>query len=108
MPRGSSRQERWQLILYVIRGSLLSSNAIAKVRRLCAEELEGEADLRIVDIHRHPQALDADGILAVPTLVRRAPKPVRRVIGDLSNDAALRQALGLPAPTAHSDAGPRK
>lgn len=102
MQQGSSHEPHWQLVLYVIRGSLLSSNAIARVRRLCAEELEGRADLRIVDIHRHPQALAADGILAVPTLVRRSPRPVRRVIGDLSNDAALRHALGLPAVQAES------
>jgi len=88
--------ERWDLTLYVIRGSILSSNAIATIRRLCSSELAGRSDLHIVDIHQHPEALEADGILAVPSLVKRRPAPRRLIVGDLSSELKVREALNLP------------
>ncbi|MCS5698697.1 circadian clock KaiB family protein [Cyanobium sp. FGCU-52] len=88
--------ERWDLTLYVIRGSILSSNAIATIRRLCSNELAGRSDLHIVDIHQHPEALEADGILAVPSLVKRRPAPRRLIVGDLSSEDRVREALSLP------------
>lgn len=95
-PPGADEAERWDLTLYVIRGSILSSNAIATIRRLCSCELAGRSDLRIVDIHQHPEALEADGILAVPSLVKRRPAPRRLIVGDLSSEDRVREALNLP------------
>ena len=87
---------RWNLTLYVIGGgSLASSNAIATIRRICENELAGRVNLEIVDIHKHPEAMEADNILAVPTLIKRLPPPLRRIVGDLSDPVILRAALEL-------------
>lgn len=87
---------RWVLTLYVIGGgSLSSSSAIAAIRRICNTELAGRVVLEIIDIHKHPETLEADHVLAVPTLIKRLPPPLRRVVGDLSDVAILRAALDL-------------
>lgn len=87
---------RWVLTLYVIGGgSLPSSGAIAAIRRICNTELVGRVSLEIIDIHKHPEALEADHVLAVPTLIKRLPPPLRRIVGDLSDAAILRAALDL-------------
>ena len=93
---------RWVLTLYVIGGgSLPSSGAIAAIRRICNGELAGRVSLEIIDIHKHPEALEADHVLAVPTLIKRLPPPLRRIVGDLSDASILRAALDLdPEPPA--------
>ena len=92
----SDDQRRWNLTLYVIGGgSLPSSHAIATIRQICNTELAGRVTLEIVDIHKHPEAMETDNILAVPTLIKRLPPPLRRIVGDLSDPAILRAALEL-------------
>ena len=62
-----------------------AERAIANLRRLCQEELEGCYQLEIIDILEHPQLAEDERILATPTLVKQLPPPLRRVIGDLSS-----------------------
>ena len=62
-----------------------AERAIANLRRLCEEELEGCYQLEIIDILEHPQLAEDERILATPTLVKQLPPPLRRVIGDLSS-----------------------
>ena len=76
---------RYLLKLYVTGRSTKSEAAIANLRRLCDEELSGRYELQVVDVLEHPQAAEDDKILATPTLIKRLPPPLRRVIGDLSD-----------------------
>ncbi|CAK6693131.1 circadian clock KaiB family protein [Synechococcus sp. CCY9201] len=88
-------QRHWQLTLYVKRGSLRSSQAITTIRRICTTDLAGRVELRVVDIELHPEALEQDHILAIPTLVKRLPKPLRRIVGDLTKEDVVRAALDI-------------
>lgn len=73
------------LKLYITGRSPRAERAIANLRRLCKEELEGCYELEIIDVLEHPELAETDRILATPTLIKQLPPPLRRVIGDLSN-----------------------
>lgn len=77
--------EHWNLRLYVAGQTPRSLAAIANLRRLCVEHLEGRCTVEVVDLLVQPQLAAGDQILAVPTLVRRLPPPLKRIIGDLSS-----------------------
>ena len=62
-----------------------AEKAIANLRRICSEELQGLYELEIIDVLEHPQLAEDEKILATPTLIKRLPPPLRRVIGDLSD-----------------------
>jgi circadian clock protein KaiB len=83
------------LRLYVAGASARSRQALLRVRRLCESELKGEYDLEVIDIYQQPTLARDGQIIATPTLVREFPRPVRRLIGSLSNAAALFDGLGL-------------
>lgn len=76
---------RYVLRLYVTGMTLRSTRAISNIKAICQERLEGRYELEVVDAREHPDQARADGILAVPTLVKRLPVPLRRLIGDLSD-----------------------
>ena len=82
-PQLDSR-EFWRMRLYVAGQSPRSSAAIANLRKICDEYLPGRYDVEIVDLIRHPEQAKADQIVAIPTLVKKLPVPVRHIIGDLS------------------------
>jgi circadian clock protein KaiB len=77
--------DRYLLKLYITGRSPRAERAIANLRRLCKDELEGCYELEIIDVLEHPQLAEDDRILATPTLIKQLPPPLRRVIGDLSN-----------------------
>ena len=82
--------DKWTLRLYVAGDSPKSRTALANLRRLCEQHLQGRYELEVIDLVKEPQLAKAHQILAIPTLVRKLPEPVRRVIGDLSDaDKAL-------------------
>ena len=85
-------EQAWSLRLYVAGQSPKSLHAVANLRRLCDEHLGG-AEFEIIDLILHPERARGDGILAIPTLVRRFPTPPRRLIGDLSNTARVLAGL---------------
>lgn len=86
---------RHVLRLYVAGATARSRQALLRVRKLCEAELNGEYDLEVIDIYQQP-ILARDGqIVATPTLVREFPRPVRRLIGNLSNTAGLFVGLDL-------------
>jgi circadian clock protein KaiB len=85
--------ERWQLRLYVAGQSPKSLKAFANLTRLCDEHLDPRYEIQIVDLLEHPQLAAGDEIVAIPTLVRRLPQPIRKIIGDLSD--ADRVLVGL-------------
>jgi circadian clock protein KaiB len=81
------------LKLYVTGRTPRAEKAIANLRRICEEELHGQYELNIIDVLEHPQLAEDEKILATPTLIKRLPPPLRRVIGDLSDKEKV--LLGL-------------
>ena len=84
-PRQGAADGRWELRLYVAGQTPKSVAAIANLQRLCEEYLPGRHTIEIVDLIQHPHLAKGDQIVAIPTLVRQLPPPIRKVIGDLSN-----------------------
>ena len=82
-----------RLELYIVGHARNSQTALANLRRLCDQQLAGRCELLIVDILEHPEAAEAANIVATPTLIRRAPPPVRRIVGDLSLTATVLDTL---------------
>jgi circadian clock protein KaiB len=85
--------ETWRLSLYVADRSSKSLQAYANLKRLCDEYLPGRYEIEVVDLHEHPERARSDDIVAIPTIVRRLPAPLRKIIGDLSD--AERVLVGL-------------
>jgi len=75
----------WELRLYVAGQSPKSLVAFANLKRICEENLLGDYRIEIVDLMENPQLAREDQIIAIPTLVRKLPEPLRKIIGDLSN-----------------------
>ena len=89
------RQPRYVLRLYVSGMTTRSTAALATIKALCEQELHGRYELEVIDIYQHPQSAIDQQIVAVPTLVRHLPEPLRRVIGDLSDEGRLLMGLDL-------------
>jgi circadian clock protein KaiB len=81
----STASGRWILHLFVTRESAASATAIVQLKRIVAEYLPKNSIVEIIDLRAEPELAEAEEIIAIPTLVRKSPKPVRRVIGDLSD-----------------------
>jgi circadian clock protein KaiB len=77
--------ESWDLRLYVAGQTPKSIAAIANLKKFCAEHLEGRCTVEIIDLAKNPKLARRDQIVAIPTLVRKLPSPVRKIIGDLSS-----------------------
>lgn len=89
------RKEFWELRLYVAGTSMKAVAAITNLRAVCDTHLAGRYDLEIIDIMENPDAAERDRVVALPTLVRRAPLPVRKIIGDLSDENRVITALDV-------------
>ncbi len=77
--------ETWELRLYVAGQTPKSLAALANLKRICEEYLDGQYQIEVIDLMQNPQLAREDQILAIPTLVRKLPEPLRKIIGDLSN-----------------------
>ena len=77
--------ERWELRLYVAGQTPRSLAAFANLKKICETHLKGKYRIEVIDLVAHPELARADQIVAIPTLVRKLPPPVKRIIGDLSN-----------------------
>jgi len=91
----AATEEVWRLRLYVAGQSPKCLNAFVNLRRLCEEHLAGRHEIEIVDLVEQPELAEADDVLALPTLVRRAPSPSRKIIGDLSDTPRVLAHLGI-------------
>jgi circadian clock protein KaiB len=91
----SPNNKVWQLRLYVAGQSPKCLTAFANLKRICEEHLADRYDIEIVDLLERPQLAAGDQILAIPTLVRKLPEPVRKIIGDLSNTERVLVGLDL-------------
>jgi circadian clock protein KaiB len=85
----------WDLKLYVIDRTLKSATALTNLRRICHEQLDDKCSVRVIDIERSPRLAKENEIVAIPTLVKTFPLPMRRVIGDLSNTDRVLAGLDL-------------
>jgi len=92
-PAGESPIQEWELKLYVAGQTAKSLQAFANLKRICEEHLAGKYRIEVIDLLRSPQLAKSDQILALPTLVRKLPMPIRKILGDLSN--AERVLVGL-------------
>ena len=87
--------ETWELRLYVAGQTAKSLTAFANLKRICEEHLKGKYHIEVVDLLQNPQLAKGDQILAIPTLVRKLPEPIKKIIGDLSNTERVLVGLDL-------------
>lgn len=100
-----SAEETWELRLYVAGQSPKSLAAFANLTRLCEEHLPGRYTIEVIDLMDQPQLAAGDQIVAIPTLVRKLPEPLRKIVGDLSNTERTLVGLQLrPARPAGKEA----
>lgn len=86
---------RYDLRLYVAGMTPRSARALANIKEICEEHLKGRYALEVVDIYQQPKLAEGDQIVAVPTLLKQLPQPLRRLIGDLSDRARVLIGLDL-------------
>ena len=94
-PESPDDGECWNLRLYVAGQTPKSLRALANLKEICETYLAGKYHIEIVDLLANPQQASGDQILALPTLIRKLPEPVRKIIGDLSNTERVLVGLDL-------------
>jgi circadian clock protein KaiB len=94
-PGKPEEKPAWELRLYVAGQTAKSLHTFANLKRICEEHLAGDYRIEVIDLLKNPQLARGDQILALPTLVRRLPEPVRKIIGDLSNTERVLVGLDL-------------
>ncbi len=97
-PRAPARRpapKLWQLRLYVMDQTPKSLAAFANLKTICETHLKGRYRITVIDLLKHPQLAKGDQILAIPTVVRKLPSPVRTIIGSLSDTARVLVGLDL-------------
>ncbi len=87
--------KEWELRLYVAGQTPKSLAAFANLKKICEEHLAGEYHIEVIDLLKNPQLASGDQILAIPTLVRKLPEPIRKIIGDLSNTERVLVGLDI-------------
>ena len=92
-PGKNAKPDTWELRLYVAGQTPKSLAAFANLKKICEEHLKGKYHIEVIDLLKNPQLAQGDQILALPTLVRKLPEPIKKIIGDLSN--TLRVLVGL-------------
>src|SRR4051812_20309368 len=99
MAKGSKTAEKkdmkWELRLYVAGNTPKSMTALTNLKRYCEEYMQGQYKIEVIDLLVHPQLAEGDQILAIPTLVRKVPVPIRKIIGDLSNEEKVLVGLNI-------------
>ena len=91
----AKKEYKWELRLYIAGNTPKSITALNNLKRYCEEHLKDQYQIEIIDLLIHPQLAAGDQILAVPTLVRKVPVPIRKIIGDLSNEEKVLVGLNI-------------
>ena len=94
-PTPPSQDKAYRLRLYVAGQTPKSILALANLQQICEEHLQGRYEIEVIDLLVNPQLAQGDQILALPTLVRRLPEPIKKIIGDLSNKERVLVGLDL-------------
>jgi circadian clock protein KaiB len=92
---GRKADERWQLRLYIAGVTPKSVAALENLERICREHLKGKYTIEVIDLLKRPGLAKGDQIFAIPTLVRKLPKPIMKIIGDLSNTERTMVGLNI-------------
>jgi circadian clock protein KaiB len=98
MAKSSKKEQdeyKYELRLYVAGNTPKSVAALSNLKRYCEEHLKGQYKIEVIDLLVHPQLAEGDQILAIPTLVRKVPEPIRKIIGDLSNEEKVLVGLNI-------------
>jgi circadian clock protein KaiB len=90
-----SKENKWELRLYIAGQTPKSILALKNITRYCEEHLNGKYTIEIIDLLKNPQLAEGDQIFAIPTLVRKVPEPIRKIIGDLSNEERVLVGLNI-------------
>ena len=93
--RKAQKPRAWKLRLYIAGMSSIAAAALDNLQAICEEHLGGTYQIEVIDLLKNPQLAAGDQIVAVPTLVRRLPTPVKKIIGDLSNTARVLVGLDI-------------
>ena len=101
----SNHEPVMKLRLYVAGQTPRSLAALANLKRICAKHVDGKYELEVIDLIKTPQLAQGDQILAIPTLVRNLPQPIRKIIGDLSNEKRVLVGLNLLEEQAAGESG---
>jgi circadian clock protein KaiB len=101
--KSTNHQEHYVLRLYVTGSTPRSLAAITNIRRLCEEYLKGHYDLEVIDIYQQPVLAKGEQIIAAPTLIKKLPFPLRKVVGDLSNEESVLMGLDIKPRSASPD-----
>lgn len=91
----SKAEQTWELRLYIAGQTPKSVSALNNLNKYCEEHLQGKYKIEVIDLLLHPQLAEGDQIFAVPTLVRKVPVPIRKIIGDLSNEDKVLVGLNI-------------
>ena len=91
----AKKQPTWELRLYVAGKTLKSATALQNLQKYCERHLAGQYKIEVIDLLVHPQLAEGDQIFAIPTLVRKVPEPIRKIIGDLSNEEKVLVGLNI-------------
>ena len=91
----AEKPAEWQLLLYIAGQTPKSIKALENIKKYAEEYLAGKYSIEIIDLLKNPQLAEGDQILAVPTLVRKFPEPIRKIIGDLSNEERVLVGLNI-------------
>jgi circadian clock protein KaiB len=97
LPATLLRDERWVLRLYVAGQTPRSLRAVANLEQICSVQLQGRYKLEVIDLYQQPQLAQGEQIIAVPTVIRRLPEPLRMLIGDMSDSERVLIGLDLLA-----------
>jgi circadian clock protein KaiB len=90
-----TEEQTWELRLYIAGKTPKSVTALINLKKYCEEHLKGKYQIEVIDLLLHPQLAEGDQIFAVPTLVRKVPVPIRKIIGDLSNEEKVLVGLNI-------------
>ncbi|MEJ2902845.1 circadian clock KaiB family protein [Pedobacter panaciterrae] len=88
-------EQTWELRLYIAGKTPKSVSALSNLKKYCEEHLHGKYKIEVIDLLEKPQLAEGDQIFAVPTLVRKVPVPIRKIIGDLSNEEKVLVGLNI-------------
>jgi circadian clock protein KaiB len=90
-----AKEKAWQLRLYIAGETPRSQTALSNLKKYCETHLKGQYEIEVIDLLVRPQLAEGDQIFAVPTLVRKVPVPIRKIIGDLSDEEKVLVGLNI-------------
>lgn len=90
-----TKELKWELRLYIAGQTPKSVLALNNITKYCKEHMDGQYTIEVIDLLVNPQLAEGDQIFAIPTLVRKVPEPIRKIIGDLSNEEKVLVGLNI-------------